>query len=61
MFWHLYRTEPETFVTVLAIATVVVLAEVLYFEHDALEEEVAAFEHDVEAAVESLGYDREDS
>ncbi|QLD86435.1 amino acid permease [Natronomonas halophila] len=60
LFWHLYHNEPETFVTVLAIAVVVALAEVLYFEHDALKEEVVAFERDVEAAVENIGHDREE-
>jgi amino acid transporter len=60
MFWHLYRNEPETFVTVLAIAAVVILTELLYFEHEALEEEIVAFENDVEAAVESLSPDRDD-
>lgn len=51
MLYHLATSEPGTFLTVLTIAVAVVAVELLYFEHDALERELAAFERDVEASV----------
>ena len=38
MFWHLYRAEPETFVSVVVIAVAVLTVELLYFERPRLEE-----------------------
>lgn len=60
MLYHLLSREPGTFVTVVAIAVVVVAAELLYFEHDALERELVAFERDVEATVDDVFAREED-
>lgn len=43
MFWHLYNAEPETFYSVLFITAIVVTVELLYFERDVLEREIARF------------------
>ncbi|WP_459192769.1 APC family permease [Halosimplex sp. J119] len=40
LFWHLYTSERHVFFTVLAVSVVVVAAELLYFEHEAIEEEI---------------------
>jgi amino acid transporter len=53
MFYHLYRAEPGTFYSVLAISVAVVGVEVLYFERDVIEAEVAEFESEIEAGIES--------
>lgn len=44
MFYHLYRSEPRTFYTVLVVAAAVVLVEVVYFEREWFEEEIDEFE-----------------
>lgn len=44
MTWHLYTTQPGTFYTVVALAAFVVGVELLYFEREALVEEVEPVE-----------------
>ena len=44
MFYHLYRSEPGTLVTVVAISIVVIAVEVLYFEREIIEEEIVQIE-----------------
>ncbi|GAB3688256.1 amino acid permease [Salinarchaeum chitinilyticum] len=51
MFYHLYRSEPGTLVTVIAISAAVIGTELLYFERDVLEEEIEEVEELVEDAV----------
>jgi len=41
MFWHLYNAEPETFYSVIVITVSVITVELLYFERDVLEREIA--------------------
>ncbi len=51
MLYHLFRREPGTFATVVAITIAVVVVELLYFERSTLEDELVAFERDVETTV----------
>jgi amino acid transporter len=44
MLSHLYRSEPGTLVTVVAIGIVVVVVELLYFERNVIEEEIVEVE-----------------
>jgi len=44
MLYNLYTREPNTFYMVLGIAAAVLAVELLYFEHDFIEEEVTEFE-----------------
>ncbi|WP_248516979.1 APC family permease [Salinarchaeum laminariae] len=53
MFYHLYRSEPGTLVTVLVISVAVIAVELLYFERAVLEEEIVEIEEVVEEAIPS--------
>ncbi|WP_136690133.1 APC family permease [Halorhabdus amylolytica] len=44
LLWHLYRTEPGTFGTVVILAVTVVALEVLYFEREWLADEIDTVE-----------------
>jgi len=44
MLYHLYRSSPNTFVSVAVVAVAVVGVELLYFERDALEAEIERFQ-----------------
>ncbi|ELZ20313.1 cationic amino acid transporter [Halosimplex carlsbadense 2-9-1] len=47
LFWHLYTNQRHTFYVVVAISVLVVAVELLYFERDAIEEEVESVEPDI--------------
>jgi amino acid transporter len=48
MLYNLYTREPHTFYTVFGIAGFVLAVELLYFEREVIEEEVEAFEPELE-------------
>ncbi|WP_276276796.1 APC family permease [Haloarcula regularis] len=45
LLYHLYRAEPQTLTAVVGIGVAVVAVELLYFERDVIESEVATIEH----------------
>ncbi|WP_415380754.1 APC family permease [Halosimplex sp. TS25] len=47
LFWHLYANERGTFYVVVVISVVVVGVELLYFEREAIRDEIEAVEPDV--------------
>ncbi|WP_436930966.1 APC family permease [Halosimplex halobium] len=47
LFWHLYTNQRHTFYVVVVLAVVVVTVELLYFERDAIEEEVESVGPDI--------------
>ncbi|MFC7138578.1 APC family permease [Halosimplex aquaticum] len=47
LFWHLYANERNTFYVVLVISVVVLGVELLYFEREAIRDEIEAVERDV--------------
>ncbi|QLH77333.1 amino acid permease [Halosimplex rubrum] len=44
LFWHLYTNQRHTFYVVVVVSVVAVAVELLYFERDAIEEEVESVE-----------------
>ncbi|MFB6095644.1 MAG: hypothetical protein ABEJ71_04210 [Halodesulfurarchaeum sp.] len=54
MLWHLYRSEPGTFYTVVVITVAVFLVELLYFERETIEREIDAVEEQTLGEDESL-------
>jgi amino acid transporter len=47
LFWHLYANQRHTFYVVVGLAVVVVTVELLYFEREAIEEEVESVGPDI--------------
>ncbi len=47
LFWHLYTNQRHTFYVVVAVSVVAVTVELLYFERDAIEEEVESVGPDI--------------
>jgi len=47
LFWHLYTDQRQTFYVVVVVSVVVVAVELLYFEHETIEEEVESAAPDI--------------
>ncbi|MFB6361973.1 MAG: amino acid transporter, partial [Halobacteriales archaeon] len=50
MLYNLYNREPQTFYMVLGIASLVLAIELLYFEREVIEEEIEAFDPEIDVS-----------